>query len=107
MRSERRRPQPRPARGDTAVAGRRIHVRRVLRLGRPGGIRAAYRWAREAWEALRAFAVPGVVLNYTSDTGEERVRSTFATEKYARLVALKRQWDPDNVFHSNQSIGPG
>lgn len=64
-------------------------------------------WARETWEALRPFAVPGVVLNYTSDTGEKRVRSTFGTEKYARLVALKRQWDPDNVFRSNQNIGPG
>jgi FAD/FMN-containing dehydrogenase len=63
-------------------------------------------WARETWRAMKPFAIPGVVLNYTSDTGEERVRSTFGPEKYERLVALKDRWDPDNVFRSNQNIRP-
>jgi FAD/FMN-containing dehydrogenase len=47
-----------------------------------------------------------VYLNYTSDQGEERVRSTYGPEKYARLVALKDEYDPTNLFRLNQNIPP-
>ena len=56
--------------------------------------------------ALEPHTISGAVLNYTSDTGEERVRSTFGAAKYARLVAAKRRWDPENVFRLNQNIPP-
>ena len=32
--------------------------------------------------------------------------SVFGPEKYARLVALKDEWDPDNLFRRNQNIKP-
>jgi FAD/FMN-containing dehydrogenase len=40
-------------------------------------------------------------------TGEwpERVRDAYGPN-WDRLVALKRRWDPDNVFHLNQNIDP-
>ena len=28
-------------------------------------------------------------------------------EKLARLAALKREWDPDNIFHVNPNVAPG
>ena len=40
------------------------------------------------------------------DEGQERVQSAFGPEKYARLVALKDQYDPENLFHRNQNIKP-
>jgi FAD/FMN-containing dehydrogenase len=63
-------------------------------------------WTRGMAAALAPYTISGAVLNYTSDTGEERVRSTFGAAKYARLVAAKRRWDPENVFRLNQNIAP-
>jgi FAD/FMN-containing dehydrogenase len=34
------------------------------------------------------------------------VRAGYGAEKYARLVALKDKWDPDNLFRVNQNIKP-
>jgi hypothetical protein len=63
-------------------------------------------WARALSADLDPHTTEGVYLNYTSDVGEERVRSTFGPEKYARLVALKDKYDPANMFHLNQNIKP-
>jgi FAD/FMN-containing dehydrogenase len=63
-------------------------------------------WARGLAEDLKPHVVDGVYLNYTSDEGEDRVRSSYGEEKYARLVALKDRYDPTNVFRLNQNIKP-
>ena len=53
--------------------------------------------------AMRPFCTGGVYLNFTP---EERVRDAYGEAKYARLVALKDRYDPDNVFQMNQNIKP-
>lgn len=63
-------------------------------------------WAKETAQAMAPFSQPGIALNFTSDVGDSRVRSTYGPEKYRRLVAVKDEWDPDNVFQSNQNIRP-
>jgi FAD/FMN-containing dehydrogenase len=63
-------------------------------------------WARRSSEAMRPFTSGGVYLNYLSAEGEERVRAAYGPEKYNRLVALKRQVDPTNLFRMNQNIKP-
>jgi FAD/FMN-containing dehydrogenase len=63
-------------------------------------------WTRETAAALEPYTMSGAVLNYTSDTGAERVRRTFGEAKHARLVEAKRRWDPDNLFRLNQNIRP-
>jgi len=68
--------------------------------------RAQVAWARELAADLAPHTVPGVYLNYTSDEGDERVRSSFGEERYARLVAVKDRYDPGNLFRLNQNVRP-
>jgi FAD/FMN-containing dehydrogenase len=63
-------------------------------------------WARRLWGAMTPFA-NGVYMNFLGVEGHDRVRAAYGEEKYARLVALKRAWDPDNLFRLNQNIPPG
>ncbi|WP_427307403.1 BBE domain-containing protein [Cupriavidus sp. H39] len=62
-------------------------------------------WARAMWQAVRPFSTGGVYANNLGDEGKDRVRAAYG-ENYARLVAIKRKYDPDNVFRLNQNIDP-
>jgi FAD/FMN-containing dehydrogenase len=61
--------------------------------------------ARRYGAALEPFA-SGVYVNTLSDEGEAGVRRAYPAGKLAKLIALKRRYDPDNVFHLNQNIRP-
>jgi hypothetical protein len=61
---------------------------------------------RENWEALTPFAWSGVYVNDLGADAGERVRDVYGSRKFARLVALKERWDPDNTFHLNANIAP-
>ena len=66
-------------------------------------------WARELWEAMQPFSTDGVYVNYLGQEGDEgadRVRDAYGSEKYERLVALKNEYDPTNLFRLNQNIKP-
>ena len=45
--------------------------------------------------------------NYVSDDAGDRVRRFYGAATYERLVAVKRRWDPQNVFSLNQNVRPG
>ena len=63
-------------------------------------------WARGLWTALEPHQRNAYV-NFLMEEGEERVRQAYGAEKYDRLQALKREYDPENVFRLNQNISPG
>jgi FAD/FMN-containing dehydrogenase len=63
-------------------------------------------WAREAWAALQPHTQAGHYVNDMAESGDGVVRSIYGNAKYERLVALKRAWDPDNVFRLNQNVRP-
>jgi FAD/FMN-containing dehydrogenase len=70
------------------------------------GFEAERRWARDYWSALAPHHT-SVYVNFLMEEGEERVRQAYGPEKYDRLKALKRRYDPTNVFRLNQNISPG
>ena len=63
-------------------------------------------YTRELSGALKPWAAGEVYLNFIGDEGPERVRSAFGAKKFARLQAIKDQWDQTNVFCHNQNIPP-
>ena len=62
-------------------------------------------WVRNFWSALEPYHT-SVYVNFLMEEGEERIRQAYGTRKYNRLKALKRRYDPDNVFRLNQNIRP-
>jgi FAD/FMN-containing dehydrogenase len=62
-------------------------------------------WARELWDAMRPFSTGGVYANNLGEEGTERIEAAYG-QNYARLLALKNKYDPDNFFRLNQNIKP-
>ncbi|MGH8894074.1 MAG: FAD-binding oxidoreductase [Actinomycetes bacterium] len=63
-------------------------------------------WVKRFSAAFEPALTGGVYLNFEPETGEADVRAGFGDDKYARLAALKQQWDPENVFRGNHNIAP-
>ena len=62
-------------------------------------------WAREFFGAASPFATGGVYVNFlTADEGD-RVAAAYGPS-YRRLSEIKRRYDPDNLFRTNQNIAP-
>ncbi len=63
-------------------------------------------WAQRMYGDLESSLTGGAYINFLSAEGEQRVQAAYGPEKFARLQALKDQYDPNNVFHLNQNIPP-
>jgi FAD/FMN-containing dehydrogenase len=63
-------------------------------------------WCRRAMQIVEPDRVLGAYANGNSDTGPEESRRIYGDAKLGRLAALKRAWDPDNVFHINPNVAP-
>jgi FAD/FMN-containing dehydrogenase len=64
------------------------------------------RWARDTVRLLEPESHAGAYVNFMGDVGDERLRASYSDAKYERLVALKRRYDPANLFRLNQNIAP-
>lgn len=63
-------------------------------------------WARDCGEAITPWASGALYMNALSEgEGAQAVRESYGTN-YARLAALKAQFDPNNLFRMNQNILP-
>ncbi len=62
--------------------------------------------ARSYSRALAPWALGGGYLNYASEPVSEGLESEFGADPLARLRAVKREYDPANVFRFNHNIVP-
>ena len=63
-------------------------------------------WTRDFDAAMAEFAEAGVYVNFVAEPSATAIEAGFGPENYARMVAVKDKYDPDNVFRSNTNIPP-
>ena len=62
-------------------------------------------WTKAYWEAVHPYSAGGAYVNMMMDEGDQRVRASYR-DNHARLVEVKRKYDPANLFRVNQNIVP-
>ena len=73
---------------------------------RPSQAEKLKSWGRAYWNAVHKFNPGGGYVNFMdADEGEARVKASYG-EHYERLAAIKRKYDPANLFRVNQNIRP-
>jgi FAD/FMN-containing dehydrogenase len=65
-------------------------------------------WARRVASLLEPASLSGAgYVNYSpADETTERVQAAYGADRWSRLVAVKRRYDPDNAFRFNHNIRP-
>jgi FAD/FMN-containing dehydrogenase len=91
----------------TAFAHRnsRIMVNVAAIYGRPEEAEDHEAWVDRFAAALRNGDARAYV-NFLGDEGQARVREAYPGSTWERLAAVKRRYDPTNLFHLNQNIPP-
>jgi FAD/FMN-containing dehydrogenase len=90
----------------TAYAHRQAELMFMTTTAGPKPVIEAARPALEAiWDRL-APHVNGAYANFLASATEEDVAAIYPTETYQRLAAVKRQYDPGNLFARNHNIRP-
>ena len=62
-------------------------------------------WARDCFEATRAYSTGGTYINFlTEEEGADRIEAAYGRPSLDRLAALKRRYDPGDLFRHNKRI---
>ena len=62
-------------------------------------------WTAALWQTIRHEG-RGVYVNFLEVEGPDRVRDAYPPATFARLAAVKRRYDPRNLFRFNQNVPP-
>ena len=97
----------RPAPDATAYANRdALYVMNVhTRWTDPAEDVPCIAWAREFFDAAAPYASGSVYVNFLTQEESGRIAAAYGPN-YERLVQVKNQYDPHNLFRHNQNIKP-
>jgi FAD/FMN-containing dehydrogenase len=87
-----------------ALRDQEFIVNIVARTPAAEGFADVVEWARGVTSALGPDA--GTYVNFTGEANTALVRASYPPETYQRLVQLKNEYDPTNLFRLNQNIAP-
>jgi FAD/FMN-containing dehydrogenase len=66
---------------------------------------ACVAWSRHVFAELAPFATGNAYVNFLTEDESARVPAAYGPN-YARLLEVKRRYDPENLFRVNQNIDP-
>jgi FAD/FMN-containing dehydrogenase len=90
----------------TAYPHRQAELMFVTTTAGPAPVVEAARPALDAiWRRL-APHVSGAYANFLSSDTEEDVAAVYPAQTYQRLAAVKRRYDPGNLFAGNHNVRP-
>jgi len=93
--------------GDTAFAYRDANFATVIAgmWPDPAQNEANTAWVRNYYDATVPHSEEGGYINFMASDDQARIKANYKGN-YERLVAIKRTYDPGNLFHLNQNIKP-
>jgi len=63
------------------------------------------RWTRDCFQAMSPFSTGGVYINFlTEEEGQSRIEAAYGRAILDKLAALKKKYDPDNLFRHTKSV---
>ncbi len=62
-------------------------------------------WTEAVWRTLQSHA-NGVYVSFLGDEDESAIQQAYPPDTYNRLAAIKRRYDPTNIFKGNRNIPP-
>jgi len=70
-----------------------------------GGDDRCITWARTFFKSSAPYASAGAYVNFMTEEEGDRVAAAYGAN-FARLLEIKRKYDPENILHLNQNIKP-
>ena len=64
-------------------------------------------WAKRFYDELAPHATGSRYVNFISEGDDAAIVRSAYGDNYERLLALKAEWDPDNLFRSNVNLAAG
>jgi len=69
----------------------------------PSGKETITSWCKNYWNAVHPYSMGGAYSNFLMDQGQDSIKNSYG-ENYNKLLEIKKQYDPHNIFRSNHNI---